>query len=461
MNPLFNPVFLGRILKWYLQDPERLRRMNDEELRKFQNHAFKTMLAYADTVPVYHKKYKAAGIHLSDVRGVEDIKKLPPVTKEELRSNFPTNVVPTSFQTEQAIVAATSGTTGRSLTLFTDLSAVIRSMLGFRRALLEHHINWQHARMSLLLDLSEHSFENEYFIHGILSVAHRIIPTKHLQILDIQRSPSDLIQEINQFEPEVILGYPFVLIQLASLKTRGCGEKIKPKVIGTSGAVIDTYSRRLVEDAFHTRVFDIYAATESGIIAFECEEGRYHVCSDLVFLECLTDGDDAPAGTPGVVTLTRLYGKGTPLIRYQGIDDVVTVGLNDCCCGFPGDVLKAIHGRRSESIVLPDGTIALISVFESCIGESLHEIQVNKIKRIQIVQHNIDTIDVRVLFDEDLRNAGRSAEETLSLLHHKLMERLGTQLAIHLTEVNRFDEKAPYILSTISRTRVFEKGFLV
>jgi phenylacetate-CoA ligase len=461
MNPLFNPLFFGRVLKWYLEDQARLRRMDNEELRRFQNHAFKAMLTYANTVPVYHEMYKAVGIHPPDIRGLEDIKKLPPITKEDLRSNFPTNVVPSSVRTKNAIVAATSGTTGRSLTLYTDLSAVIRSMLGFRRALLEHHIPWQKTRMSLLLDLSEHSFENEYFVHSVLSVAKRIIPTKHFQILDILRPPTDLIQEINQFEPEVILGYPFVLIQLAILKNRGYGEKIAPKWIGTSGAVIDTYSRRLIEEAFHTRLFDIYAATESGIIAFECEEGRYHVCSDLVFLECLIDGDDAPVGTPGLVTLTRLYGKGTPLIRYQGIDDVVTVSHNACRCGLVGDVLEKIHGRRSESIVLPDGRIVLISVFEHCIGESLHEIKANKIKRIQIVQNRIDVMEVRVLFDEYLRDVGGSAEETLSLLHHKLQERLGTQIEIQLSEVERFDDKAPYIYSTIDRTHVLEKDFLV
>jgi phenylacetate-CoA ligase len=461
MNPLLNPLFFGRVFKWYLEDPTILRRMNNEELKRYQNHAFKAMLTYAYTVPVYHEKYMAAGIHPNDIGGLQDIKKLPFITKEDLRRNFPTNVVPSSFQTKKAIVAATSGTTGRSLSLYTDLPTVIRSMLGFRRALLEHHIPWQKTKMSLLLDLSENSFENEYFIHSILSTAKRIIPTNHFQILDILRSPIDLIQQINHFEPEVILGYPFVLIQLAILKNRGYGEKITPKWIGTSGAVCDPYSKRFVEEAFHSRLFDIYAATESGIMAFECEEGRYHVCSDLVFLECLQNGDDAPVGSPGLLTVTRLYGKGTPLIRYRGIDDVVTVSHNDCSCGFTGDVLEGIHGRKSESIMLPDGRMVLISVFEHCIAESLYEIKVNKIKRIQIVQNRIDAIEVRILFDDYLRDAGCSADETLSMLHYKLQERLGPQIEIHLKEVERFDDKAPYILSTIDRTHILEKNYLV
>jgi phenylacetate-CoA ligase len=334
-------------------------------------------------------------------------------------------------------------------------------MLGFRRALLAHDIPWQKTKMSLLLDLSENSFENEYFLQSILSTIRQVIPLRQIQILDIQRSPNDLIEQINHFEPEVILGYPFVIIQLATLMTRGYGEKIAPKWIGTSGAVFDRYSRLLVEEAFHADLFDIYAATESGIIAFECEEGRYHVCSDLVFLECLKDCNNAPSGHPGSLTVTRLYGRGTPLIRYQGIDDVVTVSPNGCGCGLVGDILEGIHGRESQSIVLPDGNMALVSVFEQCIGKVLYEMKANKIKRIQIVQNRIDAIELRILFDNHFRDAGCPAEETLSLIHHALQERLGTQLEIKLIEVERFDEKAPYVLSTVDRTRIFEKNYLV
>jgi phenylacetate-CoA ligase len=461
MNPFLNPLFLCRILKWYLEDPEKLRRMNNEELRRLQTHAFRSMLSYAYTVPLYREKYTAAGIHPYDIRGLEDIKKLPCITKEDLKRNFPNRVIPPSFQKRSAIVAATSGTTGRSLSLYVDLPTVIRSMLGFRRALLEHHISWQKTRMSLLLDLSENSFENEYFIQSILSTAKRVIPMRQIQILNILHSPVDLIEQINHFEPEIILGYPFVVIQLAILKNRGYGEKIAPKWIGTSGAVFDRYSRRFVEEAFHTNLFDIYAATESGIMAYECEEGRYHVCSDLVFLECLKNSDDAPFGIPGSLVVTRLYGKGTPLIRYQGIDDVVTVLQNDCSCGLAGSVLERIHGRESQSIILPDGRMALVSVFEHCIGQTLYEIKVNKIKRIQIVQNRIDAIEVRILFDEHLRDVSCPADETLAMIHHKLQERLGPQTEIQLKEVERFDEKAPYILSTVDRTHVLEKNYLV
>ena len=461
MNPMCNPLFIGRVLKWYLKDLSILRQTNHEKLLRHQNSSFKKMVEYAYTIPLYKEKYSTAGIHPHDIQGLEDIKKLPFITKDDLKQNFPTRVIPPSFQTESAIITATSGTTGRALSLYSDLLTVIRSMLGFRRALQTHGIPWQKTRMSLLLDLSENSFENEYFLQSILSTMRHVLPLKQIQILDILSTPNTLIEQINKFKPEVILGYPFVLMRLATLKARGFGENIALKWIGTSGAVFDQYSRQYVQEVFQADLFDIYAATESGIIAFECTEGRYHVCSDMVFLECLKDDHDVPSGQPGSLVVTKLYGRGTPLLRYQGIDDVVTMSKEGCHCGLAGDILQGIHGRESHSIILPDGTFALVSVFEQCIGKVLYETKVNKIQRIQIVQHRTDAIELRILFDEQFREVGCSAENTLSLLHHALQERIGSQLQIRLVEVERFDEKAPYILSTVDRATILEKKYLV
>jgi phenylacetate-coenzyme A ligase PaaK-like adenylate-forming protein len=334
-------------------------------------------------------------------------------------------------------------------------------MLGFRRALQTHGIPWQKTRMSLLLDLSENSFENEYFLHSILSTMRHALPLKQIQILNILSPPVEIIEQMDQFKPEVILGYPFVLMRLATLKARGFGKNIAPKWIGTSGAVFDQYSRRYVQEVFQADLFDIYAATESGIIAFECTEGRYHVCSDLVFLECLRQDHDVPSGQPGSLVVTKLYGRGTPLLRYQGIDDVVTMSKEGCHCGLAGDILQGIHGRESQSIILPDGTFVLVSAFEQCIGKVLYDIKVNKIQRIQIVQHRTDAIELRILFDEHLREVGCSAGTTLSLLQHALQVRIGSQLQIQLVEVKGFDEKTPYLISTVDRAMILEKKYLV
>ncbi|GAJ01016.1 unnamed protein product, partial [marine sediment metagenome] len=176
MNPFLNPIFLCRVLKSGIVDPNRLRRMNNEDIIKYQNKALKAIVKYAYTIPMYKEKYKKIGIHPSDVKEIADIKKLPFITKEDFRSNFPNNVISPSFNRKAAIIAATSGTTGRSLSLYFDLYTVIRSMLGFVRVLKEWDIDWRKTKMSLLLDLTENSFENEYIINSIFSSAKPLIP---------------------------------------------------------------------------------------------------------------------------------------------------------------------------------------------------------------------------------------------------------------------------------------------
>ena len=461
MNPFLNPIFLCRVLKSGIVDPNRLRRMNNEDIIKYQNKALKAIVKYAYTIPMYKEKYKKIGIHPSDVKEIADIKKLPFITKEDFRSNFPNNVISPSFNRKAAIIAATSGTTGRSLSLYFDLYTVIRSMLGFVRVLKEWDIDWRKTKMSLLLDLTENSFENEYIINSIFSSAKPLIPTRNIQIIDILDPPLDIIRQIECFQPEIIIGYPFVIIQLAVLKSKGYGKNITPRCIGTSGAFFDMYSRKHVEEVFNTKIFDIYAATESGLIAFECRNGGYHVCSDLVYLEYMKNGSDVSFGEPGSLVVTKLYGRGTPLIRYTSIDDVVTPLNNDCTCGLAGGLIQRIHGRKSDSVLLPDGKMAFVSLFENILGESLSEIKVDKIKRIQIVQHKIDSIELKILVDEHLRDVGHPVDKMFSIIKNKLRKRLGPDIKIGIKEVDRFDAKDPYIISKVDRSKFVEKMYLV
>jgi len=461
MNPFMNPIFLSKVLKCYLSDPNRLRRMNNEDIIKYQNKALRSMVKYAYTIPVYREKYKKIGIHPNDIKETSDIKKLPLMTKEDFRSNFPNNVISPSFNKKEGIVAATSGTTGRSLLLYFDMYTVVRSMLGFIRALNEHNINWRKTKMSLLMDLTENSFENGYMINSIFSSGRSLFSTKNMQIIDILDSPMDILNKIESFQPEAIIGYPFVIIQLAILKSKGYGKNITPKFIGTSGAFFDMYSRKHVEEIFNTKTFDIYAATEPGLIAFECRNGRYHVCSDLVYLEYLNNGSDVSFGEPGSLVVTKLYGRGTPLIRYTGMEDVVTPSKNNCTCGLSGGLIERIHGRKSSTILLNNGKMVFISLFENILGESLSEIKVNKIKRIQIVQRKIDSIKLKILFDEHLRDVGGPAENMFSTIKNKLEKRLGPDIRIDVEEVDKFDVNDPYIISNVDRRKFVEKSYLV
>jgi len=461
MNALHNPILLSRVLKSYLIDPGRLRRSTNEKLKKYQNRALKKVINYAYQVPLYRDKYKEAGIRSSDIKSVEDIEKLPFVTKDDIRKYSPDKIIPTGTFNKKWFISRTGGTTGPSLPIYFDMLTVTKGMLGFLRALHEYGIDWRKTRMTLLIDLSERSFENEYFLNSISTAIKPIFSQKNIQIFDLFTTSEEIAKKIDEFKPEFIAGYPYAFVQLAVLKSRGYGKNINPKCMLSSGAYLDSYLRKYIEETFDTKVYDFYAATESGPIAFECKNGNYHVQSDLVYPEIVKDGENVSPGEPGSLILTKLYGRGTPIIRYTGIDDVITTAENDCECGLAGTLIKKIHGRKNYSILLPGGKMALPSFIENVFGEATYEIKTNKIRRIQIIQHSLNRLEIKILFYEELRNISPLPEEIISVIKDKLIKKLGSDIEVFIHEVDKFKIKDPYFVCKLDRRKFIEKSYLV
>jgi len=143
MNPFFNPIFLSRILKSYLSDIDRLRKLNHLELKEYQDKQLKNIVKYAYSVPLYNEKYKKTGLHPNDINGVKDIGKLPIVTKEDIKSHYPDGIISSKIPKDQLIKISTSGTTGKSLTIYGDMYDVIRWFFAYIRILREYGINWK------------------------------------------------------------------------------------------------------------------------------------------------------------------------------------------------------------------------------------------------------------------------------------------------------------------------------
>ena len=80
MNPFYNPIFLSKILNKYLFDINRLKKLNEKELKNFRDKSLRNVVRYAFTVPLYHDKYEKAGIKPSSINKIKDIEKLPIIT---------------------------------------------------------------------------------------------------------------------------------------------------------------------------------------------------------------------------------------------------------------------------------------------------------------------------------------------------------------------------------------------
>ena len=117
INPFMNPIFLIKLLKSHLSDVNRIWISTDKQLKAYQDKALRKIIRYAYNVPLYHDKFKSHGIKPSDIKGINDIDKLPFITKNDLRSYYPDGIIPTGFDKKYAFLVSTSGSTGKPVFL--------------------------------------------------------------------------------------------------------------------------------------------------------------------------------------------------------------------------------------------------------------------------------------------------------------------------------------------------------
>jgi len=159
MNPLLNPIFLLRLAHSYLTDVDRLKKHTELDIRKYQDKSLKKIIKYAYNVPLYHEKYKKAGMHPTDINGIKDIKKIPIITKNDLRKSTNERLIPKGEKINNFSIVTTSGSTGRPVTILSDHYTIFKTFIGFIRSIKEYDINWRKNRIAIIADLSQDSAE--------------------------------------------------------------------------------------------------------------------------------------------------------------------------------------------------------------------------------------------------------------------------------------------------------------
>ena len=207
MNSFYNPVFLLKILKSYMLDINRLKNLNEETLKKYQDKSLRNIVKYAYTVPLYHDKYKNAGVHPTDIAGIDDIKKLPMISKDDIKNYYPDGIISSRVNKEKLIKISTSGTTGKSLPLYGDMYDAVTWLFWYIRVIREHGINWRKNRMTIIGDFAPHTIASGYIKRGLFSQLSSSRFFANMQWLDTNDKPKDLIKEINRFNPEFLGGY--------------------------------------------------------------------------------------------------------------------------------------------------------------------------------------------------------------------------------------------------------------
>jgi phenylacetate-CoA ligase len=457
MNPLLNPKILISLIKNYVYDINRLSKKTPDEIKIYKDKAFRKVVKYAYSVPFYHDKYKKAGIHPDDIKGIKDIIKLPIISKDEIKKNFPDNITPTNYNKNKAHIVCTGGTSGKPVCVYTDFLTIAKSSMVTIRELKLFNLDWNNIKTAHIGNFNKNRIDlvtQEHF-------------QKHFRIIfkmdntlniDVNIAFKDLIEKLNSFKPDIIVTYPTTFQHLSFLKRKGIGKNIKPKICWTGGAILDDYTRKYTEEAFNCRLLNIYPSVEAGAnIAFECNYGNWHVHDDFFHLEAIDEkGNFVKSRKKGHLVLTKLFGTGTPIIRYTGMDDWVKLSddVVSCDCGLCSTVIVGgVEGRRSENVILPNGKVYPAGAF--CFVEPiLSKYKTYKIKQYQVIQKAIDEIEILIIIDEDLRNTEPSFDTISKEIKDIYQYKTGPDVKITVRQVDEIknlnkNKPAPIVVSNV------------
>jgi phenylacetate-CoA ligase len=469
MNPFLNPMTGVPFLKHFLFDSNRLYRLNPKQLEKYRDKALRRIVKYAFTVPLYHKKYTKAGIHPDDIRGINDITKLPFITKKDLVDNYPDGIVPLQYNKEKAYVVSTSGSTGKPVASFLDFSVYSEGVGASLRIMNAYGLNWRKTRY-VNIGTFVPGKADEVARQAFFSKAKFAYSSDNYITINTFEPIKEIMKRLDEIRPDAILSYPVTYQNLAYLKKKGYGKNVHPKALLVGGYLLDEYTRNYVEEAFGCNMYNGYGAAETSSeasIAFECVQKRWHINTDFYHVETIDENSELIGnGKIGHIVVTRLFGKATPIIRYTGLDDWVTLTEEyDCECGlFTPTFKEGVEGRRSSSIILPDGRIYPAATFAN-LSDVFNKMKTRKIKQFQIVQKKVDEFDILIIIDEDLRNEAPSVDEIFKRVKDVYQEKVGQDVKINVREVHEIEsppnKPASQVISLLTeaeRERIIENS---
>jgi len=458
MNHYYNPHFLINVVKSYAIDINRIWHFNEMSLKQYQNKAFRQVVSFAyNNVPMYHDVYKKARVHPSDIKGIADCVKLPFISKMDLRDNYPMNIKPQNFNESAGYILSTSGSTGKPVFVYYDQISALFSLIGYVRILKAYGGNWRKSKIMLIIDLEQGSIEHTMFSSSITPLLKKIIPMRNIQYVHIGEKPEDIIKKIHQFQPEFLGSDPNMLRKLAHMQIDMDMNDVQIDVIFSGGSMLDAYTKSCIEKTFHSNVYNLYGCTEAGALAFECiEKGYHHVHSDLVFLE-FVDNDFNPVSynQRGSLIVTKLYGKGTPVIRYTGIEDYVVPIQKKTHCGITTQMIGDIQGRKVDMIKLPHNKTITPLTITGIPAKVMEKYNDYKIEQFQIIQTDLNHIKVFIVIKENLRNTGVSAETLFHEMNQLFSKILGPDMKIDIIETDAIqtDKRSDYIQVVISHVQ--------
>ena len=194
-------------------------------------------------------------------------------------------------------------------------------------------------------------FADEGFYLGNSSIRSRLrsMPwkKKQLAVSSALYPIEKIVQQLNEFQPDMLGGYPSNLELLIEEAKEG-RLQISPVIIMTGGEYLSDSLRNRLAETFHCYVQTSYSCTEGGTVACECRKQHFHINDDWLIVEPVdADGNPVPDGVQSdKIYLTNLFNYTQPYIRYE-VTDRVIMHHEACGCGNRSPWIE-LEGRTDD-----------------------------------------------------------------------------------------------------------------
>lgn len=382
--------------------PEKIRELQDERLVKQVKHVW-------DNVPYYRKKMEEKGVTPDDIKGVDDLHKLPFLSKADLRDAYPYGLLAAPLK-DCVRIQSTSGTTGRRVVAFYT----------------QHDIDlWEDccARAIVAAGGTNEDVVQIAYGYGLFTGGAGLHGGSHkVGSLTLPMSSGNTdrqLQFMTDLQSTILCCTPSYAAYLAeSIHERGLKDKIKLKA-GIFGA--EAWSEKMrqeIQNQLGIKAYDIYGLTEiSGPgVAFECsDQTGMHINEDHFIAEIIDPdtGEVLPDGTQGELVFTSITKEAFPLLRYR-TRDICVLTREKCSCGRTLVKMCKPMGR-SDDMLIVKGVNVFPSQIETVLIEqgyqSNYQIIVDRV-------NNSDTLEVMVEMTQDnfSDNLGKITEMEKSLV---------------------------------------------
>ena len=420
-------------------------------LERVQQNRLKELVRFAKkNSPFYEERYQNTGEEFC----LED---LPPVSKPELMADFDRVVTDRHVTLKKIdefcadldhvgrmldgkyLVFKTSGSTGNPAVVLydqncIDVSSAVAAFRTFARRE-DYKAFMRHGKKTAGV-FANYGF---YLACGMSRYLQLKMPGKQTKItVDVNAPETQIIQELNSFDPAMLSGYPSNLALLADYDKL----TIHPDIVITGGELLTDAVRGKLADKFGCYVQTHYSCTEAGEIACECSEGHLHINEDWVIVEPV-DQNNRPVGYGDLsdkVLVTNLANYIQPFIRYE-LTDRVIVHNEKCRCG-KNTLWLEIEGRTDDTLLFENGVkIAPMSLYKI-----LEEVKC--IRRFQLIQTGPKQLELRLISDQKEEGFAEAKQELLAFLKSKGVEDPEIVLSDQLPQANPVSGKFKHIYRT-------------